>query len=658
MMKSLQTKLTVVILLIFLVALGALAGFNYLKARDIILADVRENLAKTADGSADALSEWLQARQGEVAALSAAPIIRSGDKAAILPYLVAVAKERPFYDAVCYADVTGNFITSLSLTGSIADRPYFQRALRGEANLSDPVISKTTGHLIAPMAVPVKVDGKVTGVVYGTIDLGILSKKVLAIKAGETGYALVAQKDGLTIIHPSADVAMKVNPLKDAGVDPGRKQITEQMVSGDKGLLETTALGVDRFYAYAPIPNTSWALAITVPAKEVTGKLSALTAISLVTILVVLVLAAVAIAVFARRLVGPLRKMVAYSEEIANGDLRERQRAVVSRDELGNLAEALVRMRGNLRALIEKVIVSTDQVAASSEQLTASAEQSSQAAAQISGVIGEVAAGAEKQLKAVEATAAIVEEMSAGIKQIAANANAVAGTSADSAEAARQGSRAVENAISQMGKIEDTVVRSAKVVTKLGERSKEIGTIVDTIAGIAGQTNLLALNAAIEAARAGEQGRGFAVVAEEVRKLAEQSQEAAKQIADLIGEIQQDTDSAVTAMNAGTEEVHTGSTVVQEAGKTFQTIFAAFDSVTGQIRQISAAIEELAGGSQQIVTAVQDIDTISKGASAQAQSVSAATEEQSATMEEISASSQALAKMAEELTQAINKFRT
>ncbi|MDR3590740.1 MAG: methyl-accepting chemotaxis protein, partial [Negativicutes bacterium] len=214
-----------------------------------------------------------------------------------------------------------------------------------------------------------------------------------------------------------------------------------------------------------------------------------------------------------------------------------------------------------------------------------------------------------------------------------------------------------EKAITQMSQNEDTVTSSDPVVSKLGERSIVFCRIEDSIAGIAGQTNLLALNAAIEAARAGEQGRGFAVVAEEVRKLAEQSQDAAKQIASLIGEIQKDTDSAVVAMTEGTKEVRVGSEVVQDAGKTFQDIFAAFNQVTGQIREISGSIEELAGGSQQIVSSVREIDSISKEAASQAQTVSAATEEQSATMEEIAASSQSLARMAEELTQAVSRFK-
>ncbi|MDR3589111.1 MAG: methyl-accepting chemotaxis protein [Negativicutes bacterium] len=326
-------------------------------------------------------------------------------------------------------------------------------------------------------------------------------------------------------------------------------------------------------------------------------------------------------------------------------------------DEFGDMAKAFDALNKNMRNVIRNIMKATEQVSASAEELTASAEQSAQAANQVAVVITEVADGAEKQLKAVDETASTIGQMTAGIQQIAVNANTVAGTSSNSAEAAAEGSKAVEKAISQMEYIEQTVTRSSRVVAKLGDRSKEIGQIVGTISGIAGQTNLLALNAAIEAARAGEAGRGFAVVAEEVRKLAEQSQDAAKQIAGLIGEIQQDTDSAVVAMSEGTKEVQVGAQVVNEAGDTFKHIFASFNEVTGQIREISAAIQQMAGGSQQVVAAVREIDVVSKDTAGRAQTVSAATEEQSATMEEIAASSQALARMAEELAQAVSRFK-
>ena len=247
--------------------------------------------------------------------------------------------------------------------------------------------------------------------------------------------------------------------------------------------------------------------------------------------------------------------------------------------------------------------------------------------------------------------------MSAGIEQTAANSTEVTNHSLLASKKSAEGDLAVNKAVSQMSHIEETVNNSAHVVGKLGERSKEIGQIVDTISGIAGQTNLLALNAAIEAARAGEQGRGFAVVAEEVRKLAEQSQEAAKQIADLIAEIQRDTEEAVLTMTTGTEEVKIGTQVVTAAGQTFKEIAGLIQNVSGQVKEISASMQQLASGSEQIVTSVQLVNSHSKKSVDESQMVSAATEEQSASMEEISSASQSLAKLAEDLQTTVSQFK-
>lgn len=359
----------------------------------------------------------------------------------------------------------------------------------------------------------------------------------------------------------------------------------------------------------------------------------------------------------ARMITKPLQVMVSVCKELAAGDFRDRPRQVLRKDEIGQLADVLVSMRGSLRTLLKQVNESAEQVAASSEELTASAEQSAQAVTQVAGSINDVAQGAEKQLKAVDETSAVVEQMSAGIQQAAASSNQVAEHSAQAAGKAKEGNASVEKAVSQMVHIEETVNNSAQIVANLGERSKEIGQIVDTISGIAGQTNLLALNAAIEAARAGEQGRGFAVVADEVRKLAEQSQEAAKQIATLISEIQGDTDKAVVAMDEGTREVKVGTEVVTTAGKAFEEIATLVTNVSEQVKEISAAMQQMAGGSQQIVESVQTIDNLSKTVVGEAQTVSAATEEQSASMEEIASSSQSLAKLAQDLQTAVSHFR-
>ncbi len=358
----------------------------------------------------------------------------------------------------------------------------------------------------------------------------------------------------------------------------------------------------------------------------------------------------------ARSIARPVNQLAAVAQKVAGGDLTE-QVTVDRKDEIGQLATAFNTMIVHLKDLIRQINANAEQVAASSEELTASSEQSAQAANQIAASITQVANGATEQLAAANETSAVVEQMSAGIQQVAANTNHVAEQSAKAAEKAKEGGKAAEKAVSQMTHIEETVNTSAAVVAKLGERSKVIGQIVDTISGIAGQTNLLALNAAIEAARAGEQGRGFAVVAEEVRKLAEQSQEAAKKIADLIGEIQGDTDKAVVAMNDGTREVKTGAEVVNAAGEAFQEIVALVSQVSSQVREISAASQQMAGGSQQIVSAVRKIDTLSKASAGEAQGVSAATEEQLASREEIASSSQSLAKLAQDLQAAVAKFR-
>ena len=389
---------------------------------------------------------------------------------------------------------------------------------------------------------------------------------------------------------------------------------------------------------------------------EIDTTQAALTVKVVITLVIGILLGGIIALFITRPIVAALKQGMAFSNSLAQGDFSQ-QVSVKSQDEIGLLLTSLNTASNNLRDLVRQVANSSEQVAASSEQLTASAEQSAQAANQVAVTITQVAQGSELQVKSVNETVAVIEQTSASVEQIAANANIVASTSGKTASAAEKGGKAIQSAINQMSHIEQTVSHSAGVVAKLGERSKEIGQIVDTISGIAGQTNLLALNAAIEAARAGEQGRGFAVVAEEVRKLAEQSQEAAKQIAMLIGEIQGDTANAVVAMDEGTHEVKVGTEVVNTAGESFTEITELINEVSTQVREISAAIQQMASGSQQIVSAMRDIDKVSKDSASQTQTVSAATEEQSASMQEIAASSQALAKMAEELQGAIKMFK-
>jgi methyl-accepting chemotaxis protein len=360
-----------------------------------------------------------------------------------------------------------------------------------------------------------------------------------------------------------------------------------------------------------------------------------------------------------KMLIKPIKATTIYLDRMAEGDYGTavNQTLLSRKDEFGEMGQSLASLRSNMRNLIGQMLRQSELLAASSEEMTASADQSAQVANQVAVSITDVAKGAEQQLCVANDTSTVVQQMSANIRQVASNANEVATQSAQAAKKTNEGNKSMNKAVKQINYIEKNVTASAALVAKFGERSKEIGQIVDTIAGIAGQTNLLALNAAIEAARAGEQGRGFAVVAEEVRKLAEQSQYSAKQIATLIGEIQSDTDKAVVAMRDGTLEVKLGAEVVNESGQILLEISLLITQVSGQVKEISSAIDQMAIGSQQFVDSVKQIDELSEKTAGEAQTISAATEEQSASMEEIASSSQALAQLALNLRDTASKFQ-
>ena len=391
--------------------------------------------------------------------------------------------------------------------------------------------------------------------------------------------------------------------------------------------------------------------------QNVVDNKAAITSMAVKTGIALILLIVLSIALI-QAITAPLRTMIDACRALKNGDFRLANQKTVSRgDEFGEVEKELLAMREALNKLMRQISDSTEQIAASSEELTASSMQSAQAATQVAQSVTDAADAVERQQGSIAKGTTAVSTISSSVDGIRNEAEKVAENSAQAANHAADGSDAIDSSVSKIKSVETTVRSSAELVDKLGERSQEIGTIVDTISGIAGQTNLLALNAAIEAARAGEHGRGFAVVAEEVRKLAEQSQTAAQQIAELIGAIQTDTTSAVASMQDGRNAVVEGAQSVESLRAMFDQIKDIVHQVSAQVQTMSASVSGVAPEATGITHEIQQIDEHGKKVADEMQSVSAATEEQSASAEEVASASDALAKLAQEKQLSLKKFR-
>lgn len=358
-----------------------------------------------------------------------------------------------------------------------------------------------------------------------------------------------------------------------------------------------------------------------------------------------------------KMIVSPLKMILQKVEQVADGDLNVEKLTLYSKDEIGLLALSFNTMILNLRTLVIKIRNSAEQLAASSEEIVATMDQNVQVSNQISSAIGQVASGSEQQVKSLSDTSATIEELSASIEEVAASGSIVANSANMTVRIAREGHVTINKAVEQMSIVGTSTELVQNAVIKLAAGFDKITEFIDIITNISTQTNLLALNAAIEAARAGEHGRGFAVVAEEVRKLAELSKISAINIITQVQANRENIKDASVAMTSAVSSVNEGVSVVNTAGKAFANIAGLIDEVSSQVNQIAAVVQQMASGSQYIVTAVLAIDSVSKETSDQTMNVSAAVEEQTASMDLIADNSRGLAILAEELRNAIEKFR-
>lgn len=313
--------------------------------------------------------------------------------------------------------------------------------------------------------------------------------------------------------------------------------------------------------------------------------------------------------------------------QVARGDLT--LRGHVTNDALGNVVDSVNYMLDNFVKVLERVRKAAIDVQSSANEILIASE--------------EMSSGAAQQDQEITNTSSAVEQLTVSMKQVSNNAEASAEAARRALDAAEQGNRSVRDTLEGMQRIRSSVQATAKRIKALGDRSLEISEIVNVINDITEQTNLLALNAAIEAARAGEAGRGFAVVADEVRKLAEHSRSATKDIAALIKAIQSETNDAVVVMEEGTKEVEIGAKLADQAGRALDAISSVVRQSAELVQEISLASKQQVRGTEGVANAMQIISNITRQTSQGARQTSRTVEQ--------------LVHMSEQLNEALSQFR-
>ena len=375
-------------------------------------------------------------------------------------------------------------------------------------------------------------------------------------------------------------------------------------------------------------------------------------------VLAIIALITIGIGYYFYRLIGGfLSEFLDVSQRVYHGDMTINL-DYDTPDEFGKIAHSYNDTLGKIRTITAKIQDIANELTDSAETMSTGVNESAQVVTSIADSINGIAELSVSQNKNVDSASSALNSIISGVNDVAELAKQTASHASQVGTTVNQGIEGI-NVISQhMDRVEAMVSTSADQVDTLGHRSEEIGQIVETIVNISGQTNLLALNAAIEAARAGEHGRGFAVVAEEIRKLAEDSQEAAQHIAELIGSIQAETKKAVDAMHHGNKGVRQGSEVVKEAMEEFSQVTDMVDSMVDQMARVARHIENVSVQSNHVIEAATCVSQDSDKIAGETQQVSAASEEQSATMQELANENTKLADMAQRLQEQLKVFRT
>lgn len=389
--------------------------------------------------------------------------------------------------------------------------------------------------------------------------------------------------------------------------------------TAQKALAGETGIEISSDYNHTPVLTAytplnlfgiQWAVISQMDLSEVKAPLIGLIRTIFILALIIVILITVFALFMSNNLTAPLIESVSLAQKISENDLTATDLNFDAEDELGDLGRALDLMKNHLTNIIYQIKSNTEQVVCAANEISSTSSQ--------------MASGAEEQNNQATEVATAMQQMAAAITQNSQNATLTAQNASETAEKAQKGAEAMQETKTGMEQIIEATNKTKQVITALSHRAEEIGNVISVINDIADQTNLLALNAAIEAARAGEQGRGFAVVADEVRKLAERTTHATKEISSTIEAIQNDTQNASNSMQEAIVIIDTGKEATDRTETVLADIILSINSALDMISQIATASEQQSSGAEQITKNVDAISSVTQQSAAAAEEMASA----------------------------------
>ncbi|RDU23363.1 methyl-accepting chemotaxis protein [Anaerosacchariphilus polymeriproducens] len=549
----------------------------------------------------------------------------------------------------------------------LSNEAYVKEALNGKSGISDLAVDSETGKAVLSFAVPVYSEGKLIGVLCGSRDGSLLNEIANEFKYGDSGYGYILDNAGTIIGHKKQDLVLKKFNLIEAGKDnPDYKALAkltaEHMILGEEGIGTYLFEGTNRIVGFTPIPNSSWIMVVGIEESEVLASIKSIRNILVNMIIGALILGAVITFFVSGNIVKPLIYVTKRIHKLSDLDFimeQDKQAKIYSsrKDEIGKMILSLQTMQENVREFIVKTTDSAQQVAASAQELTATADQTTMETELVAKTIGEIALGAGEQAKDTEITAYNVKEMGELLEQDSFYLRDLNQAAMQIDKEKEEGFK-ILNMLVEKSRQNDAASQSVyEVILSNNASAEKIENASAMIKSIAEQTNLLALNAAIEAARAGEAGRGFAVVADEIRKLAEQSNDFTNDIEIVIDELKLKSLSAVDTIKEVNQIVKSQTESVKETESKFNGIAQAIDLMQEIIEKLNKSAELMTQNKNKIIDLTQNLSAISQENAAGTEEVSASMEEQTATMDEIANFAEGLSSIAQELQMIILQFK-